>query len=316
MSQYDSFASMARSSPPDEFWILFTIAMVIGLACGYGIFYFVRRARIIQDTPTSKIRSAVQGYVEVIGKLKYLAKEPVVAPLTGSACAWYHYKIEEERKTHTSKGTQTSWHTIEEQTSDRAFQCEDDTGVSMVDPRNAEIHPAQSNSWYGHSRWPSSGPGTSRGFFSSSGRFRYSEERLHQDDPLYILGLFRTIDPNKAHGDLNEQTRTLLKLWKQDQATLLEQFDTNNDGQIDPQEWENVRQAAELKASQQMLSRADRPSVNMITKTGDFRRPFIISTKPQEKMIRNFKLKAFACTVGFVLLAPSALWLLIMRMSG
>jgi len=316
MSEFESWESMARSSSPDDFWIWFSILFLIGLACGYGILYFVRRARIIKNTPTSKIRSAPQGYVELMGQLKYLTHQPVIAPLTGVACAWFSYCIEEERVTHTKNGTRSSWHTIEQELSERVFQCEDDTGRCMIDPRRAEIHPSNKDVWYGHSRWPASGPvGNSNGYIHSGG-YRYTEQRLHENDPLYVLGAFHTIDPNKAHGSVDDETRTILKVWKQDQAALHEKFDSNLNGKIDLQEWEVARNTAEQQAYHQRLGRADKAAVNIITKTDDFRRPFIISTEPQTNMIRGFKVKALACTVGFILCSPFSVWMLIVRLSG
>ncbi len=313
--EFESWESFARSSSSDDFWVWFTVLLVLGLACGFGIFYYVRRARIIQNTPTSKIRSAPQGYVELIGQLKYLTQQPTIAPLTGKTCAWYRYCVEEERITHTKNGTRSSWHTIEQEVSEQVFQCEDETGHCMIDPRKAEIHPSSEDIWYGHSRWPSSGPSGGGGLMRTGG-YRYTEKRLAENDPLYILGSFRTIDPNKAHGSITEETRVILKVWKNDQATLLEKFDTDRNGEIDLQEWDIARNTAEQQAYQQRLARADKAAVNIMTKTDDFRRPYIISTKPQSNMVRGFKLKAFACTVGFVLFSPFSIWMLIVRLSG
>jgi len=314
MIEQESWADSIRGTSTDDFWIWAIIISCLGIACGYGIFYFIRRARIIQDTPTSKIRSAAQGYVEIIGKVNYLIQQPITAPLTTQACAWFSYEIE-EREDDGDDDSGPSWRTIEKKSSDRAFQCEDETGICMVDPRKAEVHPINEDVWYGHSKWPSHGPTVKTGYFSR-GDYRYTERRLHSGEPLYALGLFRSVDPNKAHGDVNDETRAILKLWKQDQSTLHEKFDANGDGQIDLNEWQTVRNAAEQKAYQQRLSRSDRPAIHVLSKTDDFRRPFILSVKPQSNMVRGFKLKAAACTVGFVIFGPLALWMLIIRLAN
>ena len=44
------------SADPVEFTIWTIIAAGIAITSGFGIFHNVRRARIIEDTPTSKIR--------------------------------------------------------------------------------------------------------------------------------------------------------------------------------------------------------------------------------------------------------------------
>lgn len=303
-----------QNTSPDDFWIWLIVISAGGLACGYGVFYFVRRARIIQDTPTSRIRSAAQGYVELIGQVEYLARQPVSGPLTQTECAWFSYQIEEKRVRYTKNGSRTSWHTIDSKKSERAFQCKDETGVCMIDPRGAEVHSKQRDVWYGNSKWPSSPPGHQSGFFSA-GRYRYTEERLHQNEPLYAIGLFRSIDPNTGYGDVNDETRVILKYWKQNQEDLIQRFDANGDGQIDPSEWQSARQAARLQAMDQRLSRADRPAIHILGKTDDFRRPFILSVEPQDGMIRSFRFKAAASTLGFVILVPLAIWLCFVRLS-
>lgn len=315
MQEQGSWADSIRTANPDDFWVWVILMLIAGMACGYGIFYFVRRARIIQDTPTSKIRSAAQGYVELVGKIIYFANQPVKAALTSRDCAWFRYQIDEKRVTRTKNGSQTSWHTIDEKISERVFSCEDETGSCMIDPRGAEVHPQNKDVWYGSSKWPTSGPTAKSGFFSS-GRYRYTEHRLHSGEPLYALGLFRSIDPNKAHGDINNEVRVILKTWKQDQETLLDKFDANGDGQVDQLEWQQVRNVAEQKAIEQRLHRAARPTIHILGKTDDFRRPFILSVKHQEGMIKGFKIKAAACTVVFILLAPASIWMLIIRLTS
>ena len=81
-------------------------------ACAGGAWWFVRRfsqARHLLDTPTSKIRSAAQGYVELYGLLEELPEATVRGPLTGKPCLWWRFRIEE----HQSSGKKRSWRVIE-----------------------------------------------------------------------------------------------------------------------------------------------------------------------------------------------------------
>jgi len=311
----DGLASSVLNASTGQFWIWTVVATCAALVCGYGIFYFIRRARIIEDTPTSKIRSAPQGYVEILGHIKYFANESILAPLTQLPCAWYHFKIEKRETVNTGNTSNTRWRTVEEKTSDRVFLCVDETGECVIDPRGAEVYVDNEDTWYGETKWPAS-PAQTRSWFFTSQNYRYHERRLIESEPLYMLGNFRSVDPNKAHGDVDSEVRAILKVWKQDQQALLDKFDSNDDGQIDLQEWEDVRLAAKQKAYQQRLSRADRPAMNIIGRTNDFRRPFILSVKSPDNMTKGFKLKAFACLVGFVVLAPLSIWLLLVRFSG
>lgn len=308
-------ADNIRNLPVDDFWIWTIIILGVGLACGYGIFHFMRRARIIEDTPTSKIRSATQGYVEIIGTIEYLTGQPMQAPLTNKTCAWYSYKIEKKERTYTGKTSTTKWRTIKQEISERPFQCVDDTGICMINPKAAEVYPSAEDTWYGAVKWPKKGPGASANIFSS-GNYRYTEKRLYASDPLYAIGQFRTVDPNKAHGDSSDEVRAVLNVWKQDQVALHEKFDDNQDGQIDEREWSNAREAAHTHVYKQRLKREDRPAINIMTATGDYRRPYILSVKPPLQMSRNFRLKAAGCTLGFIVCAPLSAWLLFVRLLG
>jgi hypothetical protein len=311
----EGLADNVRNLPLDDFWLWTIIILGVGLACGYGIFHFMRRARIIEDTPTSKIRSASQGYVEIIGTIKYLADQPIQAPLTNKDCAWYSYKIEKKVHTYTGKTSTTKWKIIKQEISERPFQCADDSGTCMINPKAAEVYPSDDNTWYGNAKWPAGGPTNNTSIFSS-GNYRYTEERLYANDPLYAIGLFHTVDPNKAHGDASNEVRAVLSAWKQDQTTLHERFDENQDGHIDEREWDGARLAAHAYVYEQRLKRADRPAINIMTATDDYRRPYILSVKPPLQMSKSFRLKAAGCTLGFVVCAPLSAWMLFVRLAG
>ena len=48
-----------------EFWLFFSLAMLLSAAGFYFAFRYLTRARIIEDTPTARVRSAQQGYLEL-----------------------------------------------------------------------------------------------------------------------------------------------------------------------------------------------------------------------------------------------------------
>ena len=52
------------------------------------------RLRTIRDTPTSKIASAAQGYVELTGHGRPFGEQPLLGKLSLLPCLWYRYKIE------------------------------------------------------------------------------------------------------------------------------------------------------------------------------------------------------------------------------
>jgi hypothetical protein len=97
--------------------LLFVLAVVTVL----GFFLWKRsfqHARVMEDMPTSKVRSAAQGFVELSGIQNALEGTPLSAPLTGSACTWWDYKIEKRKRRRSSSGQNSDrWVTVERETS-------------------------------------------------------------------------------------------------------------------------------------------------------------------------------------------------------
>ena len=116
-----------------EFW--FHAAITIGLTAAgfYFAFEFFKRARVIEDTPTSKIRSAAQGYVELIGVGDNLDGPVTVAPLTKTPCTWYRYKVEKLGDKHD--------HVVDSGTSEDLFVLVGKTGRCVIDPDGAIVSP-------------------------------------------------------------------------------------------------------------------------------------------------------------------------------
>jgi hypothetical protein len=299
------------TAPPQDFWIWCAFLGIAAGLSGYGIFHFIRRARLIEDTPTAKVRSATQGYLELIGRGKYLGDKPLVAPLTGTPCTWYSYKIERE----VQSGKQTRWSTVESEISSLPFLLVDDTGQCLINPAGAEVIPAVNQVWYGNSRHPLSGPSGRGGFFRlGSGEYRYTEKRLHTDEYLYALGDFVTLGEQQSEHNLERQVGATLKAWKQKPEALLTHFDADNNGEIDLQEWERVREAARKKVLHDRLHNAITPALHTLGKPCDGR-PFILSVQSQRSMSRKFRIKAAASLVVFVLAGPLAVWMTLLRLS-
>ena len=299
------------TAPPQDFWIWCAFLGIAAGLSGYGIFHFIRRARLIEDTPTAKVRSAAQGYLELIGRGKYLGDTPLSAPLTDTPCTWYSYKI--ERKVHSGKHTR--WSTVESQVSVQPFLLVDDTGQCLINPAGAEVIPAVNHVWYGNSRRPVTSPKNPDGFFQiSSGGYRYTEQRLHADEFLYALGDFVTLNQYQGERNLERQVSATLKAWKKKPEALLQYFDTDKNGELDLPEWERVREKARQKVLHDRLHDAATPAVHTLGKPRDGR-PFILSVQSQRNMSRKFRIKAAASLGAFVLSGPLAIWMTLLRLS-
>src|SRR3569832_2694177 len=80
---------------PFEYRMLVMVVIAVAVGAFIAAFVSLRRARLIEATPTSRIRSAAQGYVELAGAAVMMEGVPIIAPLTLLPCAWYRYREEE-----------------------------------------------------------------------------------------------------------------------------------------------------------------------------------------------------------------------------
>lgn len=300
-----------QQAEADDFWLLAGIAGVVCLVSLAQGFMFLIRKRMIEDIPTSKVRSAAQGYVELEGLCKLMDGPPIVSPLTGSHCAWYQYSIQEQR----GSGKNSRWVTIESGRSSELFLLVDDTGQCVIDPDGARVTSRINQKWYGPNR--DSRPATTgRKWFSLGGRYRFRESRLQPDEPLYAIGLFETIGGAGTGADHQTMLRSLLSEWKTDTEMLLQRFDKNNDGEICLQEWEAVRQAAWSEVVKQHAELRSAEPAHTMTETRDVRRPYLLSALPQFDLVsryRNFMLLLF---IVALLSGSMASFLITTRLAG
>ena len=266
--------------------------------------------RAIEDTPTSRIRSAAQGYVELSGHGVMPPNAENKGPLTGIPCTWWRYKIEERSRT----GRSRSWSTIESGTSEAPFLLDDGTGRCLVDPRGAEVFPGNTDVWYGSSEWPDVRIPNGTGVFGwlvdacTTGRCRYTEHRLQPNDHVCALGAFRSVGGASVE-DPDAAVTELLHDWKQDQSALLARFDANHDGTLSAAEWEQARAAARQQVLEGRASEPLPPSVNVLGDPNDGR-AFLLAVSDGESLAQRFRRRALAGVGGFVGSTAALTWML------
>ena len=74
------FTYLSQEAAHHEFLIWSSVFVVLALIGFFTAFIFLHRACIIQDTPTSKVRSAAQGFVEFEGLSKAMSRSKLSAP--------------------------------------------------------------------------------------------------------------------------------------------------------------------------------------------------------------------------------------------
>ncbi len=289
--------------------------------CGFRAWYGLHKARTIEDIPTSKARSAPQGYVELEGAGKLMDGPPIIAPLSGLPCVWFRYRIEEQVTTEHRGHTQTRWQTIDRGVSTEVFWFEDDTGRIAVDPEGADVTPKHKDIWL--SRSLSDGinyPAYITSFLATHtgpNPYRFTEERINPNERIYTLGMLKNVASYTNQPTVDDEVRELLRVWKQDQAALKERFDLNQDGNIDQQEWMLARAAArrEVLKTQRETQAQFTDGINLLSRTDDTRRPYILSAYPQKHLVKRYRVTAALYGAGFLLLGIVAVWLFNVRFS-
>jgi hypothetical protein len=282
--------------------------------CSWRTWRNVSHIRLIEDTPTAKIRSAPQGYVELEGVGKLMDGPPIIAKLSGLPCVWYRYKIEQQVKTHYKGHTQTRWEVIEKGESTETFWLQDNTGRVVIDPEGADVTPRHKDSWRSSSSLGSMArPASVAGFLASHrghGSYRLTEERINNGERLYALGLLKSVSSYTSQPTVDEDVREMLKDWKHDQPTLLQRFDLNQDGKINEIEWRLARAQARRETmknrQEQVIHSAD--GLSVLGPTRDGSRPYILSAFTQKELTKRYKLWAALYAGACFLCGLAAVW--------
>jgi hypothetical protein len=231
----------------------------------------LNRLRTIRDTPTSRIASAAQGYVELIGR-GHPFGEPLISKLRVLPCLWYRYKVER-------RDSEKDWNTIDSGESYDSFLLRDDTGDCVVDPEQAEILSQHRDQWH-------------------EGDYRYTEWKLIEHDNIYVIGQFRTQGGSSLEFNTREELNALLAEWKKDMPALLKRFDLDNNGTLDMREWMLARSAAKREVTKMMREVQAQADINIISRPreGDL---FLISNLDAVRLSRRFLLWSWVHLVIF-----------------
>lgn len=220
-----------------------------------------KRYHVIVDTPTSKIISASQGYVELVGRCKLHPGSAALGFGPIPSCVWLQYTV------HRKIGGE--WRQVDSGRSSDTFLLVDDSGECVVDPDHAEVLSVR------HQRW-------------NDGQFRHSAQYLLAGDTLYALGELHTLGGARVPQSRQGDTAALLREWKRDQAHLLSRFDANKDGTIDLQEWETVRQAATRTVDERHQEMRLRPDIHLLKAPSDAR-PYLLSNRDPAALAHRYR---------------------------
>lgn len=175
---------------------------------------------LIRNTPTSTVRSAPMGRVEVKGEVHPLDDENLLeAPFTGEECLGYDCLVEE----YHSDDDGGNWHTVHMNRRTEPFVLEDPTGKLVVEPEEAEwgIGSHEFREIY----YEDSAPPRIQSFvereidsekmldFDLMGgdKLRFSENRIPLDEELYVLGGARPLEEQLNGDERPDDAEILIK---------------------------------------------------------------------------------------------------------
>ncbi len=174
--------------------IFFIVLIVIGLVLFVWGFLSFRWKRLIQNIPTSKIRSIAMGLVEISGIVVPKENKILKSPFSQNDCVYYRCMVEEYRRS----GKHSHWVTVFRDEMFNLFYLKDDTGMVIIDPRNAKIDIPMDNCF--RSSFGNDPPESVKKFLNSSNvsfegflfgvnkTMKYTEWFISPGDKLYILG--------------------------------------------------------------------------------------------------------------------------------
>lgn len=189
---YSSSDSGARI----EFWA--AIGAVFGVVLFVRGFKMLRFKRLILSTPSSKVRSAAMGLVELTG----MARGPHTIPagITGEACFYYRAMAWQLRQS----GRSSQWMKVADESLYVPFFIEDSTGRMLVNPRGAELDIHRNfqdeigTSFFASRMMPSNVAAyLARNGLAGSESTRIEEYCIKPDYPLFVFG---TLGANPLRG--------------------------------------------------------------------------------------------------------------------
>ncbi len=283
-----------------DYGVLYGTLVVATAALLFYVFITSRRYRFMEGTATSLIRSAAQGQVELKGLAEWLPEGMIRSPFSGNRCVWYHCTIEKRKRS----GKRTTWTNILDERSSELFRIVDDTGECIIDPDHAHVIPETDLSWYGGDRSASLRPPQRKQWILLGfGKYRFRERLITPATPIYALGWFRTLQHHPSSQSIDQQVKELVSQWKIQPGRYLREFDLDQNGKIQRDEWKAIQAAARNKVVAR-INRENRPQ-HILSRPEDRRLPYILSAQQEEILVAKKQLLSYLSVAAAFLVFSS-----------
>lgn len=277
-----------------KLWVL-AIGLLLLLFFAFILFksvmHSIKKARFIEDTPTSKIRSAPQGYIELEGTAEPIPALQQQSPLTKRWCCWYSYQVEEYVTRRVGDRKEASWVTLVSGSSPHLFLLKDGTGECVISPLGAEILTSHNDSWTGN-RLPEH---LQIGNSSGKHQYRFTESRLEVEDELYALGHFETIRNMDAlhHPEDFTPLDSTAADRKKNKGFRFIFLPQNQEIDAANKEWQEYQH-------QQSQAAQVPDHINVMRRNPATRQPYLLSNMSQKALARKYRFAAFGYSVFFL----------------
>ncbi|MGB0845459.1 MAG: hypothetical protein ACPGSM_01995 [Thiolinea sp.] len=147
---------------------------------------------------------------------------------------------------------------------DQPFYLVDEAGRCLLYPDEAEIvtQPADNHLYWLHAIYPG--------------------------QTLHVLGDMRTYAGDNINYGHSHRVAEILTQWKSRPHNLLNEFDHNDNGRLDPDEWEEVVGAAHQMAREDQIEQRDHPGTHIIDRS-EGGRLFMITNIPPEQLAMRYR---------------------------
>jgi hypothetical protein len=290
-------------SPVDPMSVLRSPVLwgIAGVTIGVYLFFrgfpFLKRKHLIEDTPTSTVRSAALGVVEVTGTV--VGPYTLISPLSETDCFYYQAIV---------RGSSGEEKKAIEETLYVPFFLDDGTGRVLVDPRRAEteLRPSVDDEYS-----PSAGNAFTRHFLvrhgiSSEFPAVLVEFCIRPGDHLYVLGTLRENPGLESAaeclaGGVGQPQQGFLSAAAADlqrRAAIESMLPPGSAAPRMPQARPRTSEASDLN-----------PPVVLMKGASDT--PFFISWRSQQDVVKELAWRSVLHIWGGPILAMTGLWLLV-----
>lgn len=243
------------------------------------------KKRLLENIPTSKIRSAAMGFVELNGLAK--PRKEIKDPIDNLPCCWWQCVVQED------VGDRRELRKVI--TFPELFYLEDDTGKVLIDPQEAEfmyIHEKKikldSNNRHKFEPVLVGWGLDCTGWFGTLKKMRIILRTIRVSEQIYVLG-----ELTHRYDYLEERKRKFiihLGQVKEDTGKMA-LADSNKDGTIDAIEWDAFCTKLEEEFLKEETARGEQvpDSDKLVVKRPQTNHSFIISTRSELELLKWFK---------------------------